>query len=441
MWVQISKDESKVLRMRWLSWVFVLFAAPTWALNIVITGGTETAQPIAVVPFMQSGTAQGRLNPAAVIANDLRLSGRFAPVNANDLPMRPNQLSEVKPAEWRVLDIPIVVIGRMQPASAGRIQVEYELVDAWQGRRLQGGGFEIAEAGLRRVAHRISDAVFEALTGVSGAFGTRIAYVSQEGRTLENRRYQLKVADIDGENEQVLLTSRQPILSPAWSPDGEQMAYVSFEQVDRASIWVQSLASGERRKIADFPGRNSAPAWSPDGKKLAFSTSRDGNPEVYVQNLASGALKRITQNPATDTEPVWSEDGKSLIYLSDRSGSAQIYRVGAEGGRAERLSFEGRYNASPAIVPGSELIVLLHANEGKYRVATLDPARGQLQLLSGNPLDESPSVAPNGTMVAYATIQGDRGVLEIVSIDGRIRQKVSLGGQDIREPAWSPYLP
>jgi TolB protein len=160
-----------------------------------------------------------------------------------------------------------------------------------------------------------------------------------------------------------------------------------------------------------------------------------------VLTLASGALKRITQNPATDTEPVWSEDGRDLIYLSDRSGSAQIYRVDADGGRAERLSFEGRYNASPAIVPGSDLLVLLHANEGKYRVATLDPARGQVQLLSGNPLDESPSVAPNGTMVAYATIQGDRGVLEIVSIDGRIRQKVSLGGQDIREPAWSPYLP
>ena len=434
--------KQRVKAMRWFGWLFaMLLAPPSWALNIVITGGTETAQPIAVVPFVQNGVTQGKLNPAAVIANDLRLSGRFAPVDTNDLLMRPTQLSEVKPAEWRVLDLPIVVLGRMLPGAAGRIKVEYELVDAWQGRRLRDGGFEVAEADLRRVAHRISDAVFEALTGVSGAFDTRIAFVSQEGRTLKNRRYQLKIADIDGENERVLLTSPQPILSPAWSPDGQQMAYVSFEQVDRASIWVQDLATGERRKIADFPGRNSAPAWSPDGKKLAFSSSRDGNPEVYVLTLASGALKRITQNPATDTEPVWSEDGRDLIYLSDRSGSAQIYRVDADGGRAERLSFEGRYNASPAVVPGSDVLVLLHAIEGKYRVATLDPARGQVQLLSGNPLDESPSVAPNGTMVAYATIQNDRGVLEIVSIDGRIRQKVSLGGQDIREPAWSPYLP
>ncbi len=206
----------------------VLLSAPAGALNIVITGGTEMAQPIAVVPFAQTGSAQGLLNPAAVIANDLRLSGRFAPVNTRDLTMRPSQLADIRPQDWRVLDIPVVLIGRMQPAGAGRIRVEYELADAWQGRRLQGGAFEITEQGLRRVAHRISDAVFEALTGISGAFDTRIAYVSQEGRRVENRRYQLKVADIDGENERVLLTSRHPVLSPAWAPDGERIAYVSF---------------------------------------------------------------------------------------------------------------------------------------------------------------------------------------------------------------------
>ncbi|RMD78491.1 MAG: Tol-Pal system beta propeller repeat protein TolB [Gammaproteobacteria bacterium] len=416
--------------------LLALLAGPARAeLTIQITRGAEGALPIAVVPFGTAGPPPP-VDVAQVIADDLRRSGRFAPLDRRDMISRPHTGGEVRFRDWRLLDVGSLVVGRVLADGAG-YRVQFQLFDVFRGVQLAGYSIPTDARHLRRTAHQIADIVYETLTGEPGAFATRIAYVivTREGGA---RRYSLMVADADGHDPQPVLRSRQPILSPAWSPDGRRLAYVSFEG-GRSKVYVQELATGRREVVAAYPGLNSAPAWSPDGRRLALTLSKDGNAEIYVLELATRALRRLTHSLAIDTEPAWSPDGRSIVFTSDRGGGPQLYRVPAQGGRPVRLTFEGGYNARAAFSPDGRHLAFVHRAQGRYRIALMDLEEGTLQLLSDGPLDESPSFAPNGSMILYATQRAGRGILAAVSVDGRVRQRLSSPEGDAREPAWSPF--
>ncbi|PKM45916.1 MAG: Tol-Pal system beta propeller repeat protein TolB [Gammaproteobacteria bacterium HGW-Gammaproteobacteria-1] len=413
-------------------------------LSIEITQGMEGAMPIAVVPFGWSGAGGVPAEDvAAIISADLARSGQFAPLDVQGLPQRPVDGRDVNFNLWRGAGSDNLVIGRVELRD-GRYQVQFQLFDAVRGVQLAGYSLQTDATRLRRVAHQIADIIFQRLTGQRGAFDTHIAYVTVENLEAGKRRFRLEVADADGHNEQVILTSGQPLLSPAWAPDGRRLAYVSFED-GRSMIYLQDIASGNRQKVAEFSGLNSAPEFSPDGRRLALTLSRDGNPEIYVLELAGGRLARVTQHFAIDTEPVWTADGRGLYFTSDRGGRPQIYRVQIDdGGRPlgspQRVTFEGSYNASPALSADGKRLAMVHGDGKRYRVAVLELDSSTLRVLTDTRQDESPSFAPNGTMVLYATEVGDRGVLEAVSADGRARQRLGLKKGDVREPAWSPFF-
>lgn len=408
------------------------------ALTIEITRGVEGATPIAVVPFGWNGNAPAAPeNIAAIITADLNRSGRFESLPDHDLIAHPTEGTQVQFQNWRMVKVDDLVIGKVTETADGNFTVQFELFDVFGGKLLASAAYPSSRTDLRRVAHHISDVIYEKLTGQRGAFNTRIAYVTTSG-TLKNRSYTLLVADSDGYNPQTILTSDQPLMSPAWSPDGRQIAYVSFEK-KLAEIYIQEVTTGSRRKLATFKGINGAPAWSPDGRQLALTLSRDGNPEIYVMDVANGALRRLTNGAAIDTEPVWTPDSRSIIFTSDRGGSAQLYRVPARGGKAERLTFEGKYNAGADVSPDGRKIAMVHGNGGNYRIAVLDLDSGLLRVLTDGPLDESPSFSPNGSMIIFATRAGNREVLSAVSVDGRFRQRLSLQAGNVREPVWSPF--
>lgn len=408
------------------------------ALTIEITEGIEGAVPVAVVPF-GIGAEDLPVDVSAVIAADLRRSGRFAPLPPEDLISQPTEAVEVNFRDWRLLNVDYLVIGRVTPSVRDEYNIEFQVFDVLRARQLAGYSVPAKKEQMRRAAHYIADIIYEALTGERGAFDTRIAYViARQGP--EGRRFELQIADSDGYNPQTILTSEEPVMSPAWSPDGREIAYVSFER-GRAEIYAQKILTGKRRRIAAFPGINGAPSWSPDGTRLALTLSRDGNPEIYVLHLADGRLQRITRHGAIDTEPAWSPDGGSLVFTSDRGGSPQIYQAELTGGKPRRLTFEGKYNASPSFSPDGKQLVLVHRTaQGAYRIAMLDLSSQALRVLSDGRLDESPSMAPNGSMIIYATGSGNRGVLAAVSVDGRVKQRLRLQEGDVREPAWSPFL-
>ena len=407
-------------------------------LTIRITQGIEGAQPIAIVPFgLQPGAPPPPQDVAQIIANDLTRSGRFSPLPTTDLPSRPSDASAVNFADFRILGMPNLVIGKVKPLAGGRYGVEFRLFDVFRGAQITGYELETTPKDLRRIAHQISDIIYEALTGERGAFDTRIAYVT-ELASAAGSRYALTVADSDGFDPQVVLESTSPIVSPAWSPNGESIAYVSFEG-NRPRIFAQNLAAGTRQVIAAFPGLNSAPAWSPDGRRMAMTLSKDGNPEIYVMDIDSGQLRRLTTSAAIDTEPAWAPDGKSLVFTSDRGGTPQIYRMPATGGAATRLTFEGRYNSRATFAPDGKSIALVHGNQGTYRIAVLDLENNALRVLTKTTLDESPSFAPNGSMILYATTDAGGGTLAGVSTDGRVRQELAAAQGAVREPAWSPF--
>ncbi len=405
-------------------------------LTIEITRAVDRPVPIAVVPFGQ--TRSMPQNIAAIVAADLRHSGRFDPLPPEAYTDRPTNFGEVKFETWQALQTDYLVIGRIS-VTGGQYWVKFQLAEVFGAQRLLDLSFKVNRRELRRLAHQISDLVYEKITGERGVFTTRIAYISSK-QQLDSIRYSLIVADIDGHNSKVVLRSNQPLMSPSWSPDGERVAYVSFE--DRKSqVVVQNVYRGSRRVITSEPGINGAPVWSPDGQRLALTLSRDGNPEIYIYELQNGLLTRLTRNNAIDTEPAWAPDGSTIVFTSDRGGEPQLYRIGFSGEQAERITFEGSYNAAPSFSPDGRYLAMVHGDQsGDFRVAVMNMRNNQLRSLTDGLLDESPSFAPNGQMIVYAASRGGQGVLAAVSVDGRIHYRLASRGGNVRDPAWSPYL-
>jgi TolB protein len=413
-------------------------AGPAWArLTIEVTGGVEGAQPIAVVPF---GVAAGLIPPediAAVISADLARSGRFRPLPTRDMLAMPTTGAEVDLRDWSLLGMNSLVIGRVDPEGSG-FRIDFTLYDVFRGDQLISTSLSTNKGGMRMTAHRIADMIFEKLTGQPGVAATRIAYVTSSGRG-DAQTVALRVSDSDGYNPQTIVSSGDPIMSPAWAPDGRRLAYVSFEN-RRPAIYVQELASGRRELVASYPGINGSPAFSPDGRQLAMTLSKDGNPNIYVLDLLSRQLTQVTDHYAIDTEPSWSPDGSELIFTSDRGGSPQIYSMPAGGGPASRVSFEGDYNARASYSPDGRSIAMVTRINGQFRIGVLDVQRRYTRVLSSGSLDESPSFAPNSSMVIYATLHSGRGVLAVASVDGAGTQRLSQDSGEVREPAWSPIL-
>jgi len=430
-------SRSLLRRVPLLAWLVVLLAGPAHAqLRLDITQGVRDAVPIAVVPF-GGQDASAATDVAAIVANDLKLSGRFAPLDRADMVTRPTNGAAIRFQDWRLLKSDFIVVGRVEPDAAGQA-VSFELFNVQTGQPLLTQSIPANERGMRAAAHRISDVVFERLTGIPGAFSTRIAYVSAEGKA-PAQRYKLVVADADGYGQRTILESPEPIMSPAWSPDGQSLAYVSFEG-KASAIYVQRLGTGERRRVSARAGINGAPAWSPDGTRLAITLSRDGNLDLYTLDLATQVLTRITHDEAIDTEPEWSRDGTSLYFTSDRSGNAQVYQVPLDGAREpKRVTFTNAYNARPRLAPDGESLALVTLDRGGYRIATFDLKTRNLRVLTDSTQDESPSFAPNGAMIIYATQAGGHGSLATVSSDGRFQQRLSSEHGDVREPVWSPF--
>jgi TolB protein len=413
------------------------------ALQIEITSGVRDPVPIAVVPFARAGAADGGLDVAEVIQNDLQGSGRFRALPRERMPALPTRADDVAPQVWKSGGSDYVVVGGVSATPSGDLAVEFDLVNTLTAARLVRQRFAGPPSALRNAAHRVSDVVYQKILGVRGAFATRIAYVAVDG-VPPAQRYQLIVADADGANQHLILESRFPLMSPSWSPDGQWLAYVSFE-TKHSAVYVQLVHSGERRQVSARTGVNGAPEWSPDGRKLALTLGGSGgNPDIYILDLGTQELTRITDDPAIDTEPAWAPDGRSLYFTSDRAGSPQIYQIGVQpGARPKRITFTGNYNARPRVsADGTQLAMVTLAN-GDYRIAAQDLASGTVRVLSHGHLDESPSFAPNGATLIYSERDAGRGALATVSIDGLtgLRLSAPQGQGEVREPAWGPFAP
>jgi TolB protein len=425
--------------LRRLFLLFILLPVSAFAaLEIEITEGIDGAAPIAVVPFGWQGmAASAPLDIAAIVSADLSRSGRFKALPKRDMLAMPTDATKIRFRNWQALGQDNLLIGQIREAGAGQFVIQFQLFDVYKGEQLAGYSIPSTAKALRQTAHRISDLVYERLTGQKGAFSTRIAYVTVTRQKEGPSQYRLQVADADGFNPQTITRSEEPLMSPAWSPDGKQIAYVSFEG-RRASIYVQTISTGKRKRVSSAPGINGAPAWSPDGSKLSMTLSVGGSPDIYLLDLITGSLRQLTKGYTIETESAWSPDGKMIAYTSDRGGKPQIYLIPVQGGKAKRLTYEGRYNARPVFSPDGKSIAMIHGQGGDYRIAVLGLESRVLQVLTKGRLDESPSFAPNGSMILYAAKKGERGVLSAVSADGKVHQKLVMRGGEVRDPAWSP---
>jgi TolB protein len=409
-------------------------------LVVEITKGQDDAIPIAIVPFNSPTEAASSFDVAQLVSDDLARSGRFKSMARTDMIEQPHMGANIAFDDWRRLNNDYIVVGQVQLLSPDHYNIVFELYNVLNRQRLLGYQISANKAGLRLASHQVADMVFQKILGVRGAFATRVAYVSVLGH-LPNKSYQLVVADADGMNPRVVMQSNEPLMSPSWSPDGQSLAYVSFEG-RLPTVYVQELKTGERRRVSARAGVNQAPAWSPDGKKLALTLStRDGNLDIYTLDLASQALTRITDDPGIDTEPQWSNDGRSLYFTSDRAGGPQIYRVGIQpGDKPRRLTFQNAYNARPRLSPDESQLAFVTQEDGAYRIAIMDlRGRGDVQVLTRGHFDVSPSYAPNGAEIIYATRDRGRGVLALVSADGRVQERLVSSEGEVQEPAWSPF--
>ncbi len=409
-----------------------LATAPAWAqFRVEISGVGATQLPVAIARFRDEDKAGPNAAISAIIRADLERSGQFRNL---DVTAALDETSAPAMGEWRGRGADALLAGSVSRLADGRWDLRYKLWDVVKGLGLDSQSLAVLTADLRLAAHRIADTVYERLTGDKGVFATRIAYVTRAAN-----RFTLRITDADGEGGQVALTSVEPIISPAWSPDGRELAYVSFE-LQKAVVWVQDVASGQRRQVANFRGSNSAPAWSPDGKQLVVSLSREGGTQLYVMGRDGGNLKRLTQSGAIDTEATFTADGRMIYFVSDRGGGPQIYRMPAAGGSAERVTFTGAYNISPAVSPdGRTLAYVSRLNGGPFRLHTLELASGNILSLTDTNDDESPSFAPNGKLIIYASRAQGRDVLMTSTLDGRIKTRLLSSGLDVREPVWGPF--
>ena len=424
-----------------LSSLFILMLGVTGSshavLTIEINKGTAAGIPIAIVAFAMDGVPLEEQQPADIIESDLGFSGRFDSIPRATHLSKPYDLKTVQYKDWRLIKAEALVVGRVINIGNNQYEVRFRLIDVFREQQIVGQQFIVPASKIRRVSHQISDIIYEKLTGKAGAFDTRIAYVTVQGVD-PDRKYFLQVADSDGYGPKTILESSQPILSPAWSADGNKLAYVSFEK-RRSMIYVQDIWSGTRTRIAEFDGINSAPAWSPDGRKIALTLSRDGNSEIYVYDVATTEMRRLTRHTAIDTEPAWSPDGGAIIFTSGRAGDPQIYRISVAGGSPKRLTFQGKYNAGASYSPDGKSIVLITNQGNGYKVGIYSVADRLVRELTRTQNDESPSFAPNGDMIVYATQKGSRNFLATVSADGQIQQTLKFQGGSVREPAWSPF--
>lgn len=415
----------------------VLFSSNAYALlEIEITQGVESAMPVAITPVAGDMPIEATLLES-VVFSDLHRSGYFSIIDKKKYPQQSVKLDDVDYPKWRNVGIEALLTMTATAASEGKVRVQFELYDLVRKNRILGHSVTTNKNQLRKVAHKISDLVFEKLTGIKGAFSTRVAYIS-ESSSSKGKKYQLQIADADGYNPRTVFSSSKQLLSPAWAPDGRRLAYVSFEN-DRTEIFMQDVTTGKRTKISSEPGINSAPAWSPDGTSIALTLSSGGDPDIYIMDVESKKLRKLTNHYGIDTEATWSPDGRFIYFTSNRSGAPQIYQVSFGGGSPKRMTFEGNYNAAASVSADGKHIAMVHRNDGGYRIGLLNIETNSFSLLTDGTLDEAPSFAPNGSMIIYSTRHNNSTVLSAVSSDGRVRQRLRLQKEKVREPSWSPF--